>query len=1182
MNRSRASARAVVVSTLLALSASLLPTAGAAAEPSPSTSGSETSRASSRLEPVPAVASTIGTDHWVTFPRLYDNSGLRKLYVTTAGPAATVTVTAADGTQVATVSVAPDAVAEVDVPASYMLTQTDGVNARGLHVTSTEPVSVYLGYLQSAASAGAIALPTDALGTSYRVLSHRGIGSDGSTASELAVVGTQAGTTVTITPQTSFGSRQAGVPYTVTLQRGETYQVAATSGSLDVTGTTVTADKPVAVMGASGCSNVPVGTGYCNPLLQQMPPTAAWGTEFISARLATRTKGDTYRVLANEDGTVVSVSGSVVATLAAGAHWEGVLPVGVTTAGKQGVVISTSKPALVAQYANGGSYDGTSSDPMMLLVPPLGQQLTAYKVATPVVTVSGTQMVPYINVIAQRRDVGSLTLDGTAVAATEFADVPGTEYAVAQLRVQPGQHVLRAVHQFGVQVYEWGYADGIGFSGGYALAPIADAPPAPETSPLTSTGVGTEAQTATVPVGEQQEVVLLDGTSTTDTVTVEEEGTYTLDPETAVITFAPELGFSGDATPVTFRVRDAYNQQSDNTYTPTVTKPAPPSAPEALTSRGHGARTVTVPLPEGGSVVLVGTTDVEGQGSYAVSAPGEITFTPAEGFDGEATPVTFEVRDAYSQGVESTFTPTVVPPEPTPADRTSSGVGTAGQSITVTVPRDGSLTLLDGREAATSVTVPEGVYTLDGVDIDFAPVLGFTGPATAVTFRVTDSYDQTGTATWTPSVVAPAPPTAGPLTSTGVGTELQTVTVAVPDDATVALVGSPDDVTTVVVEGEGRYELDPATGVITFAPVLGYAGEAGGIEYVVTDAYGQRTVDTYTPTVTSPTGPTAKPLTSSGTGVQSVVVTAPDGGRIALVAADGTETTEVQTAGGTYLLDGSTGTISFAPAAGTVGAVAPVTYRVIDAYEQYADSTYTPTVTAVPATTPSATPPQAPLPAPDASARLRAKRLVVVAPGARARVTTTCQVVDGSTSGCAVKLWSKVSGKRTLVGRGQASGSGSTVKVRSRLNAVGRSLAARPSGVAVLATSTVRTQDGQTLAARVRTRVVARSFTLSRAVYFRSGGASLVQGDRGYLRELGRRLGPVRSVTCTGYTDDRGRESTNKALGLRRARAACDALDLPRRVVVRLVSAGERRPVADNGTPRGRERNRRATVTLRY
>lgn len=1179
MNCSRASARAVVVSTLLALSASLLPTTGAAAEPSPSTS--ENSRAQSRLEPVPAVASTIGTDHWVTFPRLYDNSGQRKLYVTTAGPAATVTVTAADGTQVATVSVAPDAVAEVNVPASYMLDQTDGVNARGLHVTSTEPVSVYLGYLQSAASAGAIALPTGALGTSYRVLSYKGLGTAPSTASELAVVGTQAGTTVTITPQTSFGSRQAGVPYTVTLQRGETYQVSATSGSMDVTGTTVTADKPVAVMGASGCSNVPVGTAACNPLMQQMPPTAAWGTEFISGRLATRTKGDTYRVLADQAGTVVSVNGTAVATLAAGAHWEGVLPAGVTTAGKQGVVISTSKPALVAQYANGGGYDGTSSDPMMLLVPPLGQQLTAYKVATPVVTVNGTQMVPYVNVIAQRRDVGSLTLDGTAVAASEFVDVPGTDYAVAQLRVQPGQHVLRAVHQFGVQVYEWGAYDGIGFSGGYALAPIADAPPAPETSPLTSTGVGTESQTATVPVGEQQEVVLLDGTSTTDTVTVEDEGTYTLDPETAVITFAPELGFWGDATPVTFRVRDAYNQQSDNTYTPTVTKPAAPSAPEALTSRGHGARTVTVLLPEGGSVVLVGTTDVEGQGSYAVSAPGEITFTPAEGFDGEATPVTFEVRDAYGQGAESTFTPTVVPPEPTPADRTSSGVGTAGQSITVTVPRDGSLTLLDGREAATSVTVPQGTYTLDGLDIDFAPVLGFTGPATAVTFRVTDSYDQSGTATWTPSVVAPEPPASGPLTSTGVGTELQTATVAVPDDTTVALVGTPDDVTTVVEEGVGRYDIDPATGVITFAPALGFTGEAP-VAYVLTDAYGQRSTELYTPTVTSPGGPTAKPLTSSGTGVQSVVVTAPDGGRVALVAADGTETTEVKTAGGTYLLDGSTGTISFAPAAGVTGAVAPVTYRVIDAYEQYAESTYTPTVTAVPATTPSATPPQAPLPAPDASARLRAKRLVVVAKGARARVATTCRVVDGSASGCAVKLWSKVSGKRTLVGRGTASGSGSTVKVRSRLNAVGRSLAARPSGVAVLATSTVRTQDGQTLAARAKTRVVARSFTLARAVYFRPGGASLVQGDRGYLRELGHRLGPVRSVTCTGFTDSRGREGTNKALGLRRARAACAALDLPRRVVVRLVSAGERRPVADNGTADGRARNRRATVTLTY
>lgn len=1087
MNRSRASARALVASTLLALSVSLLPATSTAAEPSPSRA-SGPAGASTRLEPLPSIPSTVGTDHWVTFPRLLDNTGAHKLFVTTAGPAATVTVTAADGSTVATTTVAPDAVGEISVPASYALTSTDGTSNQGLHVTSTAPVSVYLGYLKEYASAGAIALPTDALGTSYRALAYTSLqASNSATASELAVIGTQDGTTVTITPRTAVNSRPAGVPFTVTLQRGQTYQLAATSGSLDVTGTTVTSDKPVAVTAGAACANVPTGSGYCNPLLQQMPPTSAWGTEFVSARLATRSKGDTYRVLADQDGTVVTANGSVVATLAAGAYWEGVLPVGMTSPGKQPVVISTSKPALVAQYANGQTYDNTSADPMMLLVPPTGQQLTSYKIATPAVTVAGVQMVPYVNIIAQQQDVGSLTLDGTPVPAAEFTAVPGSAYAIAQLRVSTGQHVLRAVHQFGVQVYEWGLYDGIGFSGGYAIAPIADAPEPPVTSPLTSTGVGTATQSATVPVGTRQEAVLLDGTATTDSVVVADQGTYTLDPDTAVITFTPVRGFSGTATPATFRVRDAWNQQSDNTYTPTVTKPAPPGAPGSLTSRGQGPRTVTVALPEAGSLVLVGATDVADQGTYAISAPGEITFTPVAGFDGTATPVTFEVRDAYGQGAQGTFTPTVVP----------------------------------------------------------------------------------------------LPPATGSLTSSGVGTAPQSVRVAVPARATVALVRGQDDVQVVEVAGQGRYVIDPATGVITFEPALGFTGTAAGVAYVVTDAYGQRTVDTYTPTVTSPTGPTAAPLTSSGPGVQSVVVTAPRGGRLALVAPDGTETTQVVTAGGTYLLDGSTGTISFAPAAGTTGAVAPVTYRVVDAYEQYADATYTPTVTAAPAVTPP------PLPTPDASARLRAAGHVVVAPGSRGRVPTTCRVRDAAVRGCTVELWATVSGERTLVGSGRATVPGSassrgSVRVRSRLDAVGRALAARPAGVRLLAVASVRTRDGQELAARARTRVVARSFTLARSVYFRYGGATLVPGDRDFLRELGRRVGRVRVVTCTGYTDDQGSERTNEELGMRRARSACDALDLPRRVVVRLVSAGERRPVATNTTEAGRARNRRASVTLRY
>ena len=57
--------------------------------------------------------------------------------------------------------------------------------------------------------------------------------------------------------------------------------------------------------------------------------------------------------------------------------------------------------------------------------------------------------------------------------------------------------------------------------------------------------------------------------------------------------------------------------------------------------------------------------------------------------------------------------------------------------------------------------------------------------------------------------------------------------------------------TTLVVAGEGRYVLDPATGLIRFTPVAGFSGAAAPVDVRVTDAYGQSGVGFYAATVGS-------------------------------------------------------------------------------------------------------------------------------------------------------------------------------------------------------------------------------------------------------------------------------------------------------------------------------------------
>jgi CshA-type fibril repeat protein len=153
----------------------------------------------------------------------------------------------------------------------------------------------------------------------------------------------------------------------------------------------------------------------------------------------------------------------------------------------------------------------------------------------------------------------------------------------------------------------------------YTANVIAPAGPAPE--PLISAGGPGEDQTAQIPRSEGDSTHLIDpdaphcrrgclhggvdkhraGKADADkckrscgwpdetyVLVVADEGTYTLDPETNVITFEPVEGFVGEGTGVTYRVRDAYYQSAESTYTPTVTNVGDPE----LTAKAIGGALV--------------------------------------------------------------------------------------------------------------------------------------------------------------------------------------------------------------------------------------------------------------------------------------------------------------------------------------------------------------------------------------------------------------------------------------------------------------------------------------------------------------------------------------------------------------------------------------------------------------
>jgi hypothetical protein len=397
-----------------------------------------------------------GTDFWLMFN---GNLGTPTLTVfITSDVNTSGTVTPQGGAPIPFV-VTANTVTPVTIPGSYANHTSDVVDSKGINVSALNEVTVYgLNYIAFTTDAY-LGLPTDILGTDYVVMTYRN--SNVVNGVEFGVVATQNNTTVTITPSVTTGPRVAGVPYNVIMNQGDTYELRNTGSSPnDLTGTKITSDKPIGVMGAHQCANIPAGFTFCDHICEMLPPTSTWGKNFVTVPLRSRINGDTWRIMASQNATTVTINGVPQAPINAGNYIETVLT------GQS--VITSDKPVLVAQYSNGSSFSGNPGDPFMMICPPYEQYLANYTMTT----VSG-YVAHYINVVAPNAVVGTLTLDAVPVPVVAFTAIGVSGFSGAQLQVTPGSHTLAATLPFGVFQYGFNNDDSYGYPGGLSLSPIA-------------------------------------------------------------------------------------------------------------------------------------------------------------------------------------------------------------------------------------------------------------------------------------------------------------------------------------------------------------------------------------------------------------------------------------------------------------------------------------------------------------------------------------------------------------------------------------------------------------------------------------------------------------------------------------------------------------------------------------
>ncbi|MFC1818955.1 alpha/beta fold hydrolase [Thermodesulfobacteriota bacterium] len=387
-----------------------------------------------------------GRDFWVTFMENYTGGPNLQLFITSEfNTQGMVEIPGLAWSQ--NFSITANQTTTINIPSSAMLIGT-GIHNKAIHIIADDEISVY-GLSQLTWTTDAyLSLPVDTSNFEYFVMAYDPLAPWGS---EFAVVANHDNTTL------SYWLPNQG-SQTVLLDQGEVYFY--NNSNLDVTGTYIESDKPVSVFGGHQCVNIPPGYAYCDHIVEQIPALSTWGKKFYSVPLATRNYGDTFRILASMDSTEVRINGIFVTTLNAGEFHELII--------NELSIIETSQPSLVAQYSNGTTFDGVTSDPFMMIVPPIEQALNHYTFSTP-----GTVFnINYVNILAPNSIVNDITLDGSLLNPSLFTPVPGTNFYGAQIPVSVGSHTIYAPENFGIHSYGFASYDSYGYPGGMSFEVI--------------------------------------------------------------------------------------------------------------------------------------------------------------------------------------------------------------------------------------------------------------------------------------------------------------------------------------------------------------------------------------------------------------------------------------------------------------------------------------------------------------------------------------------------------------------------------------------------------------------------------------------------------------------------------------------------------------------------------------
>ena len=306
---------------------------------------------------------------------------------------------------------------------------------------------------------GAHILPVEALGNEYIVQTAEA----DEMATEFVVMSTKPGVT-TVTLDLKVSSRNpVPQPMTITLNgpkqiyivRSKAPDPEAPNDIIDLSGSTICADQPIAVWSGNQVASIPnQNANTKDHAYDQLLPVTKWGMKFLVPMTGLYTQYNEVHVTALNDNTNVSITNqrgarSTTSSITLPAQGDSVFVVKAPLAGNldnMAMYIEADKPIQVYLHSSAGAanpYDDIDGvrhlqgDPSMTIIPPL-EYLTD---TTIFATYNGGDgnLTHEMRLWAKTANVGSIRMNGNSIASSFSPSNIAPGYSTAKIPINPTQ-----------------------------------------------------------------------------------------------------------------------------------------------------------------------------------------------------------------------------------------------------------------------------------------------------------------------------------------------------------------------------------------------------------------------------------------------------------------------------------------------------------------------------------------------------------------------------------------------------------------------------------------------------------------------------------------------------------------------------------------------------------------------